>query len=192
MIFCQFSNGGCQLQLQFSQPFCINFQNLRAHHQEEILRFLKHPQKSSFWWVLAEKTAKNKVATKIEYQKYFRKNLSSLEHHNLASDSSNWASRGCFGNLRTSSWWWPQRFWRLMHPRRFKACILILKKYGANCSLVPGPPTINNFTPLSSQLLCLDWVFDCRGRVGRHLLFYFTTFQNLSHTLSYILTIALV
>ena len=103
-----FQIGVANFNFNFLSHFCINFQNLCAHHQEEILRFPKHPQKSSFWWVLAEKTAKNKVATKIEYQKYFRKNLSSLEHHNLASDSSNWASRGCFGNLRTSSWWWVQ------------------------------------------------------------------------------------
>ena len=59
----------------------------------------------------------------------------SLNCHNLTQNHPNLASWGCFGNLRTSSWWWPQRFWRLMHPWRFKACILILKKYGANCNI---------------------------------------------------------
>ena len=37
--------------------------------------------------------------------------------HNLAQNHPNLASWGCFGILRTSSWRWPQRFWRLMHPR---------------------------------------------------------------------------
>ena len=74
------------------------------------------------------------MAPKIEYQNNFRKTLSSLEPHNLASNSPNWASWGCFGNLRTSSWWLPQRFWRLKHPGQFKACILIFKKDCANCS----------------------------------------------------------
>ena len=95
-----FQMGVANFNFNFLSHFCINFQNLCAHHQEEILRFPKHPQKSTFWWVLAAKTAKNQVAPKIEYQKYFRKNLSSLEHHNLASDSSNWASRGCFGFIK--------------------------------------------------------------------------------------------
>ena len=112
---------------------CINLQNLCGHHQEEVLRFPKHHQLEKFEWVLAEKTAKNKVATKIEYQKYFRKNLSSLEHHNLASDSSNWASRGCFGIVKTSSWRWAQRLLKSMHPRPSNTLKTILKKYGANC-----------------------------------------------------------
>ena len=128
-----FQMGVANFNFNFLSHFCINFQNLCAHHQEEILRFPKHPQKSSFWWVLAEKTAKNKVATKIEYQKYFRKNLSSLEHHNLASDSSNWASRGCFGIVKTSSWRWAQRFFKLMHPGLSNTLKTILINYGANC-----------------------------------------------------------
>ena len=65
--------------------------------------------------------------------KQFWKLLFSLNCHNLTQNHPNFASWGCFGNLRTYSWWWPQKFWRLMHPWRFKACILILKKYGANC-----------------------------------------------------------
>ena len=131
--------GVANFNFNFLSHFCINFQNLCAHHQEEILRFPKHPQKSSFWWVLAEKTAKNKVATKIEYQKYFRKNLSSLEHHNLASDSSNWASRGCFGIVKTSSWRWAQRFFKLMHPGLSITLKTILINYGANCKITNFP-----------------------------------------------------
>ena len=113
--------------------FCINFENSCAHHQEEILTIPKHPQKSSFWWWLAEKTAKNEVAPKIEYQNNFSKTLSSLEHHNLASDSSNWASRGCFGIVKSSSWRWAQRFFKLMHPRLSNTLKTILKKYCTNC-----------------------------------------------------------
>ena len=120
--------GVANFNFNFLSHFCINFQNLCGHHQEEILRFPKHPQKSSFWWVLAEKTAKNKVAPKIEYQKYFRKTLSSLEHHNLASDLSNWASRGCFGIVKTSSWRWAQRFFKLMHLSLSNALKTILLK----------------------------------------------------------------
>ena len=36
--------------------------------------------------------------------------------HNLAQNHPNFTSWGCFGILRTSSWRWPQRFGRLMHP----------------------------------------------------------------------------
>ena len=36
--------------------------------------------------------------------------------HNLAQNHPNFASWGCFGILRTSSCWWPQRFLKLMHP----------------------------------------------------------------------------
>ena len=32
----------------FLSHFCINFENLCAHQQEEILKILKHPQKSTF------------------------------------------------------------------------------------------------------------------------------------------------
>ena len=49
----------------FLSHFCIDFENLCAHQQEEILTIPKHPQKSSFWWVLAKKTAKNEVAQKL-------------------------------------------------------------------------------------------------------------------------------
>ena len=41
----------------------------------------------AYSWLM--KTAKNEVVPKIEYQNNFSKTLSSLEHHNLASDSSN-------------------------------------------------------------------------------------------------------
>ena len=32
----------------FLSYFCINFENLYAHQQEEILKIPKHPQKSTF------------------------------------------------------------------------------------------------------------------------------------------------
>ena len=147
--------------------FCINFQNLCAHHQEEILRFPKHPQKSSFWWVLAEKTAKNKVATKIEYQKYFRKNLSSLEHHNLASDSSIWASRGCFGIVKTSSWRKAQKFFKLMHPGLNNNLKTILINYGANCITFP------------TALTCCEQLWSTEGG----FLYYIGSIQGLPHRL---------
>ena len=37
--------------------------------------------------------------------------------HNLVQNHPNFTSWGCFGIVMTSSWWWPQRFWKLMHPR---------------------------------------------------------------------------
>ena len=107
--------------------------NLCAHDQEEILTIPKHPQKSSFWWFLAEKTAKNEVAPKIEYQNNFRKTLSSLEPHNLASNSPNWASWGCFGIVKISSKRWAQRLFKWMHPRLSNTLKTILINYGANC-----------------------------------------------------------
>ena len=36
--------------------------------------------------------------------------------HNLAQNNPNFASWGCFGILRTSCTWWPQRLLKLMHP----------------------------------------------------------------------------
>ena len=33
---------------------CINFKNLCAHHQEEVLRFPKHPQLVKFGWFWAK------------------------------------------------------------------------------------------------------------------------------------------
>ena len=48
-------------------------------------------------------------------QNYFWKLLFSLNCHNLAQNHANFARWGCFGNLRTSSWWWAQRFSKLMH-----------------------------------------------------------------------------
>ena len=50
----------------FLSHFCIDFENLCAHQQEEILKIPKHPQTSTFWWVLTKKTAKNKEALKID------------------------------------------------------------------------------------------------------------------------------
>ena len=40
----------------------------------------------------------------------------SLNCHYSAQNNPNFASWGCFGILRTSSWWWAQRFLKLMHP----------------------------------------------------------------------------
>ena len=42
--------------------------------------------------------------------------LFSWNGHNLAKNHPNFASWGCFGILKTSSWWWAQRFLKLMHP----------------------------------------------------------------------------
>ena len=162
--------GVANFSFNFLGHFCINFQNLCAHDQEEILTITKHPQKSSFWWFLAEKTAKNEVVPKIEYQNNFRKTLSSLEPHNLASNSPNWASWGCFGNLRTSSWWWPQRFWRLMHSRRFKACILILKIYDANCSCIFGKIHGPNLSSHKSSPGPGPWMANSYGQFTQCLL----------------------
>ena len=124
---------------------CINLQNLCGHHQEEVLRFPKHPQLAKFGWFWAKlwQFKENESFQKIilidnlvQNTKQiinYLKTLLFCNCHNLAKNHPNFASWGCFGNLRTSSWWWPQRFWRLMHHRRFKACILILKKDCANC-----------------------------------------------------------
>ena len=60
-----FCGKSANFNINFLCHFCTNFQNLCAHNQEEILAIPKHPQKSSFWWVLAKKTAKNEVAQKL-------------------------------------------------------------------------------------------------------------------------------
>ena len=43
-------------------------------------------------------------------------NLFSLDCHKLFQNHPNLTSWGCFGTLRTSSWRWAQRFFKLMHP----------------------------------------------------------------------------
>ena len=57
-----FCGKSANFNINFLCHFCTNFQNLCAHNQEEILTIPKHPQKSYFWLLLAEKTAKNEVA----------------------------------------------------------------------------------------------------------------------------------
>ena len=108
---------------------CINCQNLCAHHQEELMTIPKHPQLSKFGWFWAKLWPFEKkrcfeiikdllvFGTKMVNQNYFQKLLFSLDCHNLAQNHPNFTSWGCFGNLRTSSWWWAHRFLKLMHPR---------------------------------------------------------------------------
>ena len=39
---------GANFNFNFLRHLCINFQNLCAHHEEEILRIPKHPQLAKF------------------------------------------------------------------------------------------------------------------------------------------------
>ena len=93
---------------------CINFKNLRAHHQEEVLRFPKHPLLAQF----DESEAKLWCSKEDRFfLKYFWYSILvatlffAVFSANTHQKDDFW---GCFGNLRISSWWWAQRFWKLM------------------------------------------------------------------------------
>ena len=98
------------INFNFLRHFCIDFQKLCAHHEEEILRIPKHPQLAKFGRVLAKKTAKNKVVSKIQYQTNFWIFLFSWDCHNLAQNHPNFACWGCFGILRTRPGWPPKTY----------------------------------------------------------------------------------
>ena len=85
--FCHFSKEGCQLHLQFSQPFLHQFSKYLCPSSRGDPQVSKTPPEVIFLIRIGRQNSKNKVAPKIENQKYFRKTLSSLEHHNLASNS---------------------------------------------------------------------------------------------------------
>ena len=115
------------------------------------------PPNINFLMSIGQENGKKQSGTKTAFlnwiSKQFWKLLFSLNCHNLTQNHPNFASWGCFGNLRTYSWWWPQRFWRLMHPWRFKACILILKKYGANCSVLNAKALLGAFNLRYCEIL---------------------------------------
>ena len=60
-------------------------------------------------------TNKNKVDP-IFWDTLYLKTLVFWKCHNYKKNNPNFASSGCFGILRTSFWWWAQRFSKLMHP----------------------------------------------------------------------------
>ena len=79
-------------------------------------RFRNTPrnQLSDEYW--PRKQQKTKWLSKLNKTPIFGDLPFSLNCHNLAQNNPNFASWGCFGILRTSSWWWAQRFLKLMHP----------------------------------------------------------------------------
>ena len=68
-------------------------------------------KKILFW----EKWRFTCILNQIQDQNCFG-NIFFFKLQKLGSRLSNFASWGCFGILRTSSWWWAQRFLKLMHP----------------------------------------------------------------------------
>ena len=73
----------------------------------------KHQLSDEYW---PRKQQKTKKLSKLIKTPIFGDLPFSLNCHNLAQNNPNFASWGCFGILRTSSWWWAQRFLKLMHP----------------------------------------------------------------------------
>ena len=73
----------------------------------------KHQHSDEYW---PRKQQKTKKLSKLIKTPIFGDLPFSLKCHNLAQNNPNFASWGCFGILRTSSWWWAQRFLKLMHP----------------------------------------------------------------------------
>ena len=73
----------------------------------------KHQLSDEYW---PRKQQKTKKLSKLIKTPIFGDLPFSLKCHNLAQNNPNFASWGCFGILRTSSWWWAQRFLKLMHP----------------------------------------------------------------------------
>ena len=87
----------------FLSHYCINFQNLCANHQEEILRFQNTPknQLSGEYWPRKQK--KTKWHPILNKTLIFGNSLFSLDFHNLASNLSNSTIWGCFGIVKISS-----------------------------------------------------------------------------------------
>ena len=73
----------------------------------------KHQLSDEYW---PRKQQKTERLPKLNKTPIFGDLPFSLNCHNLAQNNPNFASWGCFGILRTSSWWWAQRFLKLMHP----------------------------------------------------------------------------
>ena len=95
-------------------PGCINLKNLCAHLQEEVLTIPKHPLLAQF----DESEAKLWCSKEDRFfLKYFWYSILvatlffAVFSANTHQKDDFW---GCFGNLRISSWWWAQRFWKLM------------------------------------------------------------------------------
>ena len=84
----------------FLSHYCIDFQNLCAHHEEEILRIPKHQLSDEYW---PRKRQKRKGHPKLNKTPIFGKLSFSLNCHNLAHNNPNFTSWGCFRILRTSS-----------------------------------------------------------------------------------------
>ena len=70
-------------------------------------------KKATFW----ENWRFTCILKLIEYHFSFGKLLFSSNCHNLVKKHPNFATLGCFGIVRIPSWWWTQRFCRLMHHR---------------------------------------------------------------------------
>ena len=95
-------------------PGCIDLKNLCAHLQEEVLTIPKHPLLAQF----DESEAKLWCSKEDRFfLKYFWYSILvatlffAVFSANTHQKDDFW---GCFGNLRISSWWWAQRFWKLM------------------------------------------------------------------------------
>ena len=92
----------------------INLKNICAHLQEEVLAIPKHPLLAQF----DESEAKLWCSKEDRFfLKYFWYSILvatlffAVFSANTHQKDDFW---GCFGNLRISSWWWAQRFWKLM------------------------------------------------------------------------------
>ena len=77
-------------------------------------RFRNTPrnQLSDEYW--PRKQQKTKWLSKLNKTPIFGDLPFSLNCHNLVKNHPNFASWGCFGILRISSWWWALRFWQLL------------------------------------------------------------------------------
>ena len=93
---------------------CINLQNLCGHHQEEVLRFPKHPQLAKFGWFLAKllQFKEKKVFLNLFDIWFWKGSICTTLFLAvfLAKTHPIFASVGCSGILKISSWWWAQRF----------------------------------------------------------------------------------
>ena len=93
---------------------CINLKNLCAHLQEEILTIPKHPRLAQF----DESEAKLWCSKEDRFflKLLWYSILGATSFFAVFSDNNHQKDDfwGCFGIVRISSWWWAQRFWKLM------------------------------------------------------------------------------
>jgi len=128
-------------------PGCINLKNLCAHLQEEVLTIPKHPLLAQFDESEAKLWCSKEDRFFLKYFWYSILVATLFFAVFLANTHQKDDFWGCFGNLRISSWWWAQRFWKLMQKwlRKLKLKLALLTQKSFSCLSVTFQLRVANF-----------------------------------------------